>query len=89
MEFENPPEKEQKPEKKKQIPNEKKAPPTYQETIKERSDFPSFRSYRYSLLEEDVPVNSNHLKDPEFMPNVTEAIAHLRLLRAFGELKEK
>lgn len=89
MEFENPPEKEQKPEKKKQIPNEKKAPPTYQETIKERSDFPSFRSYRYSLLEEDVPVNSNHLKDPEFMPNVTEAIAHLRLLRAFGELKRK
>ncbi|RCK64256.1 hypothetical protein Cantr_10425 [Candida viswanathii] len=64
-------------------------PPSYQDSTQMRSDFPNFRSYRYSMFEKDEPILLDHLQPPGFMPSLTEATAHLRLLKAFGVLKKK
>ncbi|RCK63488.1 hypothetical protein Cantr_09983 [Candida viswanathii] len=64
-------------------------PPGYQNSTQMRSDFPNFRSYRYSMFEKDEPILLDHLQPPEFMPSLTEATARLRLLKAFGVLKKK
>ncbi|RCK64260.1 hypothetical protein Cantr_10429 [Candida viswanathii] len=61
----------------------------YNEKISRVFNTSGFRSTRYSNLTEDEEVEPNHQQAPKFIPTTAEAITHLRLLKAFGELKKR
>ncbi|RCK63489.1 hypothetical protein Cantr_09982 [Candida viswanathii] len=65
------------------------APPVYVENAPNNSHVKDYRSYQYSTLAADQGVQFNLTRPTEFMPNTTEATTHLKLLKAFGELKKK
>lgn len=71
--------------------------PSYEEPIppsypigecNEYAKYGQFRSYNYSTLDKDEEIKKNHFQQPQFIPNITEIIAHLKLLKAFEKLKQ-
>lgn len=64
-------------------------PPMYKSSgSNEYSRFGKFRSYQYSQLDKDEEIKDNNLQQPQFIPNITEIITNLKLLKSFGKLKQ-
>ena len=65
-------------------------PPVYESSgSSDYSRFGKFRSYQYSQLDKDEKIKENHLQQPQFIPNITEIITNLKLLKTFGKLKHE
>ncbi|KAL6452182.1 GRDP2 Glycine-rich domain-containing protein 2 [Candida maltosa Xu316] len=77
-------EKQEAAEKEEQLP----PPPPYNDVFSTPSDPNHFRSYVYSTLEKDEPI-SKYVQEPTYIPSEAELITHLKLLRVFGNLRQK
>ncbi|RCK56608.1 hypothetical protein Cantr_05839 [Candida viswanathii] len=68
--------------------DQEEAPPSYEWCTSQSSQFAEFRSYVYSQMLIDEEIKIRHFLAPEFMPSASEVAAHLKLMKAFGRLKE-
>ena len=48
-----------------------------------------FRSFKYSIESIFPKFDKTKVQDPKFIPTTTEALAHLKLLKAFAVMKSK